>query len=121
MNDNDIIKALECCSTNGGGGCTRCPAYNYGSQKCVDELHLQAINLINRQKAEIERLQKHNSKMARKHYNNGIADFVKNLVRRAVKRTEYDKGGWYSTVHVVYAEDVHDLAKEMTEGEDAQD
>ena len=56
LTDNEIIKALECCAK--APFCrptTNCP------YKCVDncvERHaLDAIDLINRQKAEIERLQ----------------------------------------------------------------
>lgn len=56
-NDNDIIKALEHCSEN--GECKDCLANphkgNYGY--CVGGLMKRAIDLINRQKAEIKRLE----------------------------------------------------------------
>lgn len=55
MDDNDIIKALECCVSD-RMVCAECPAYNYGSEQCVDEMLQHALDLINRQKAEIERL-----------------------------------------------------------------
>ena len=53
MNDNEIIKALECCKT---GDCIHCPKWKneYISGECNDILHF-ALDLINRQKAEIER------------------------------------------------------------------
>ena len=52
MTDNEIIKALECCSN--GEPCANCPY-----QKQCDETDLAeiALDLINRQQAEIERLQ----------------------------------------------------------------
>lgn len=55
MTDNDIIKALKCCLGE-RESCRECPAYNYGSKECVDEMLLTALDLINRQKAENERL-----------------------------------------------------------------
>lgn len=50
MNDNDIIKALEHCVIK--GDCADCM---YNEARCLD-LSQDALNLINRQKAEIERL-----------------------------------------------------------------
>ena len=54
MTDNEIIKALECC-TNKYGCPTECPLYEtYGD--CLIALNKPTLDLINRQKAEIERL-----------------------------------------------------------------
>ena len=51
MTDNEIIKALEHCRDN---GCAGCPLEFMEDDKgCIAEV----INLINRQKAEIERLE----------------------------------------------------------------
>lgn len=55
MTDNEIIKALECCCEPKQMGCTHCSV----SYECIQgELNIGAlvIDLINRQKAEIERL-----------------------------------------------------------------
>ena len=50
-NDNEIIKALECCIKS---DCSNCPQ---GKMFCSDAVPMQyAIDLINRQKAEIEAL-----------------------------------------------------------------
>mgnify|MGYP003298459256 CR=1 FL=1 len=50
MNDNDIVKALECCTMP--GGCDpNCPG-----KKIDCEIEVIAIDLIRRQKADIERL-----------------------------------------------------------------
>lgn len=54
MTDKEIIKALECCATNDETMCEQCP---YDRKGCL-MLPLYAIDLINRQQAEIERLNK---------------------------------------------------------------
>ena len=57
MTDNEIIKALECCNRN--GSCFQCP-YDRASFEhepdCASVMTADALDLINRQKAEIERL-----------------------------------------------------------------
>ena len=55
MTDNEIIKALERCSTS--YNCGDCPYY-CNAEDCPDPLMNDALDLINRQKAEIERLNK---------------------------------------------------------------
>ena len=57
--DNEIIKALECCG-KGFGNCEGCP-YDDDYHDCVTNdgktlIMQDCIDLINRQKAEIERL-----------------------------------------------------------------
>lgn len=53
MTDTEIIKALECCVINNFEACTDCPVRSC-SPKCVTRLQVDCLNLINRQKAEIE-------------------------------------------------------------------
>ena len=57
MTDNEIIKALEYCINN-NGICEDCPLLNKmnSSKECTDEMIRGALTIINRQKAEIERL-----------------------------------------------------------------
>ena len=57
MTDNEIIKALECCKPKQNRNCGDCPAYDLGNF-CAAELKEKALDLISRQKAEIERLNK---------------------------------------------------------------
>lgn len=52
MTDAEIIKALECCSTD--RDCTQCPSQNY-YPFCGEILSGFALDLINRQQAEIAR------------------------------------------------------------------
>ena len=62
MTDNEVIKALECCAF--WGECTDCPyddiAYKSSTDNCTYNSTKDALDLINRQKAEIERLEKLN-------------------------------------------------------------
>ena len=51
MTDNEIIKALECCDYY---KCFSCPLRR--DNNCLYNLRNYAIDIINRQKAEIERL-----------------------------------------------------------------
>lgn len=60
MTDNEIIKALEhCTSSTTSEACNGCPLFS--TTVCTEMengLMIYALNLINRQKAEIERLKK---------------------------------------------------------------
>lgn len=62
MTDEQIIKALECCATDDGNDCFQCPYCNIffesGNGGCVNRCRKDALDLINRQKAEIERLKR---------------------------------------------------------------
>ena len=49
MTDNEIIKALECCSDS---NCHECPI-----EGCTDDIFRNALDLINRQKARIKELE----------------------------------------------------------------
>ena len=56
MTDNEIINALECCCSPKVNACDDCPFH----KRCYENnewLEKEAIDLINRQKAEIERLE----------------------------------------------------------------
>lgn len=55
MTDNEIIKALECCGFEFGNLCSVCPKYEKDNDFCQEELYNYALDLINRQKAEIEK------------------------------------------------------------------
>ena len=63
MTDEQIIKALECCATDDGNDCFQCPYCNLffepGNGGCVNRCRKDALNLINRQKTEIERLREY--------------------------------------------------------------
>ena len=60
MTDNEIIKALET-HLSDEGGCSEC-AYLENVGSCVGIMHKDLYDLINRQNAEIERLQHNNTR-----------------------------------------------------------
>lgn len=85
-------------------------------------------NLINRQKAEIERLKFENLALSQKRITmferigivdnarkKSIREFLDKLKERAHNLPEYDEGGWECRISVVEVEDIDRLVKEMTE------
>ncbi len=57
LKDEEIIKALECCMNgNNCGGCCPYDDEDDTCEECTSKLTKDALDLINRQKAEIERL-----------------------------------------------------------------
>ena len=56
MTDNEIIKALECCGNIVDSTCKECAYHETYNASCVVRLMRNALDLINRQKAEIESL-----------------------------------------------------------------
>ena len=56
MTDEQIIKALECCIYD-RVGCTECPLFGDGSPNCWEAMRKNALDLIKRKDAEIEKKQ----------------------------------------------------------------
>ena len=83
MNDKDIIKALECCT--GNGGCKECQRYTH-SASCVAILMKDALDFINRQNAEIDHLRD----ITKKAKAEAIMDFAEKLKRHYVGYDRYD-------------------------------
>lgn len=120
---DERIKALK----GGGDDCSQCPygniVYKSGSGGCVNRCRKDALDLINRQKAEIERLtdlsdQLGNDIDIKLNYiydleekietakSEAIKEFAEQLIRTA------DGDDEYGTVFVF---NINDLVKEMTE------
>ena len=120
MTDNEIIKALECCAYwESDKSCEECPANTYGFS-CANKMAKHYLELINRQKAEIERLNKIRAKQANiigeergqkyellnkigKSKSEAIKEFAHFIIDRS-------RNG------LIYASDIPDLVKEMAEG-----
>lgn len=55
--DEEIVKALKCCNDYSSPNCSQCPYEDEGEAAnyvaCADVLMIDALDLINRQKAEI--------------------------------------------------------------------
>ena len=58
MTDKEIIKALECCGNVVTSTCKGCPYHITHNANCVKALMHDALDLNNRQQAEIEELKK---------------------------------------------------------------
>ena len=58
LTDNEIVKALECCKGD-IADCPNCP-YDSICGNHDNKMLIDTLNLINRQKAEIERLEESN-------------------------------------------------------------
>ena len=76
MTDNDIIKALESIKYRTDGIVTR--GYYFDP-----ETFEQVVDLVNRQKAEIERLEKQSNVLAKRFYKEGIQDLAQKLQEKA--------------------------------------
>ena len=126
MTDNEIIKALECCTNNNAlDNCDTCPLCDYGN--CRDTLIEYCSNTINRQKAEIERLNKQLVFEIESAYNRGtkavIGEFAEKLKCKLAdhyfecndKRFE-DIGNWL--IHEVTGDLINELMKEMGVSQD---
>ena len=76
--DEEVIKALEICAIN------TVSREGYFTYQGIPLRYLceDALDLINRQRAEIERLEKHNTEYARKHYQDGRAEAIKEFADR---------------------------------------
>ena len=108
MTDKDIVKALE-----QEIHLTEYVDSDYANVEL--EIIKSSLDLINRQRAEIERLKKYNIEVAYKHYNDGIKEFAERLKENITKSID---NYWNNNANGYYlAEDVLDeidiLVKEM--------
>ena len=124
MTDAEIIKALECCKGRLCAG-KECPLFNEGG--CLVMLSSNALALINRQKAEIERLNKEisishhllsdawrNIEIQDKFYKTARAEAIKEFAER-LKEHKHECGCNYrkKPVYAVTEEKIDNLVKEM--------
>lgn len=77
MREDEIMLALELCTSRDTALCKGCPLF--GDVWCRETLSKNALYLINQKNAENERLQKYNTDMAFKHYNDGMKEFAERL------------------------------------------
>lgn len=107
MTDNDIIKALEHCFESCNG---TCPYYKY--KDCRHRLYLNALDLIDRQKAEIEKLKKginiELDNFASEYDNKIKAEAVKAFAERLKKRM-----GFCDLPNGIVRSHIDNLLKEM--------
>lgn len=125
MTDNEIVKALECCM---GCGCKECPNFNENDideECCMGRLIVEALKLVNRQKAEIERYKENMPYLEQQSLDfcGVLCDFAEELIAKykseAVKkfadRLKADLGDPFLRAHGCVEPIVNNLVKEMTE------
>ena len=123
MTDEQIIKALECCvKTEFISGCAKCEMFAFD---CKDILIENALDLINRQaaeieelKTEIERMENQNTLLLKKKCKDINtarkiikSEAIKDFAERLKKEVLIDSG-----FEVLQVGTIDNLVKEMTEG-----
>ena len=122
MTDNEIIKALECCKT--GDDCKGCPYCVNGLYTCGEHFNEDMLDLINRQKAEIENMNNlvvYNATCATKLQlklveakAEAVKEFAERLKEKAVDVGICDaQGNGYGGATVILIGDIDNLVKEM--------
>lgn len=112
MTDNEIIKALRCCSrTDKTVWCPDCPLFGREETDCLPQKAKAALDLINRQKAEIEELRADN---------NYLFETMPRIKTEAIKEfaerlKQYNIGLYSEFKAKIINEDIDTLLKEMTE------
>ena len=125
MTEEQIIKALEYCFTRGfdESTCYECPFYT-ATAKCTEDLRESVLDLINRQKAEIERLKRDIAIHEHVHEESNAAyqvlvkqaksEAIKEFAERLKKHSFVDNLS-LDGKETVYVDDIDKLVKEMTE------
>ena len=104
MIDHEIIKALECCCSNKLRPCDPCPyTHNCGNG---NNMKRDALDLINRQKAEIERFSD-----IGKMYSEIRAEAIKEFVEKVTAKLSWIPQHHFSLGQVLF--DIDNLVKEM--------
>ena len=112
MTDTEIIKVLEHCAKS--GGCRECPMYDRKDASCLPLLIKNALELINRQKAEIERLTiKMNAfGLGMKRLAQDLETAKSEAIREFAERLK-KQAGYFA--RAVLVDDIDNIVKEMTE------
>lgn len=108
MTDNEIMKALELCSKITVQNCKLCP-YNRGRGfDCNERLNKEALDLINRQKAEIETTRTKVIKEFAEKLKSYMSNLEANSPNKAYKTAMEDMLSYY------VPKIIDDVVKEMT-------
>ena len=116
MRDNEILKALECCRE---WKCKECPCYIKETDGCKEIDEQDILDLINRQQAEIERLQIRNKTLTdiSVNYDWKFAKAKFEAITEFAERLKNDKELICDDTYIEenLEEYVDNLVKEMTE------
>ena len=125
MTDEQIIKAYEkCCIKK---TCIDCPFYKGNDDSsCIKERRLATFDLLNRQKAEIERLKGWASLLKAEKHSLIEAEAIKKFAEKVISYCEYIIGEHWNTISAPaswadayegFIDDINNFVKEMV-GED---
>ena len=107
ITEKEIIKALECCGNVITSSCKECSYHSTYNANCVRELMRNALDLINRQQAEIERLQTENNIFQRMQRDIiSYDDMKKSIVQDFIDRLLKVRG-------IITLDDISKIKKEM--------
>ena len=118
MTDNEIIKALECCAVHGLLKCEKCPKKNEGVT-CMYALSKDALDLIKRQKAEIEKLNVELVGMRgacesyKMHYDNAQAEIER--LQNAYKQCAWERDTFLEQLETAKSEAIKEFAERLKE------
>jgi hypothetical protein len=126
--DEEVVKGLECCRKDNVKDCDACPYVDIDTKTyCVNEMIKDALELINRKNAEIERLQKENVFHRKTITENAqralevLVDEINKAKTEAIKEfaEEFKKRCIRKGFYPVWIKNIlADLVKEKTEGND---
>lgn len=120
MNENDVIKALECCMKgNNCGGCCPYDDEDDTCEECTSKLAKDALDLIKRQWAEIERLKE----IANPKCQQCVEQTRKNSIIELANELKHRMLYWsydfqYNSEYIAADREIDDLVKEKTEVKD---
>lgn len=106
MTDEEIKKALVCCLVY---ECKSCPIIRF--HDCRIMLKNETISLLNRQQAEIERLQKYSTEVAFKHYNDGRTEARKEFAAELISALKIDEFSWFEEESERLVKAINELAE----------
>ena len=128
MTDKDIIKALEICR-NENGMCSDCP-YSDDYTNCNTRIAKDVLDIINRQKAEVERLREETAELIDDRYatqllchlikkeddtRNVRSDAIKEFADRLISVSHP-----YADTQMVFEIQIKNLVKEMVGDNNAE-
>ena len=132
MTDAEIIKALECCTTK-GAKCSDCPAFKKVDRSDCKKYFRGAIDLITRQKAEIDRLETENEILSRNAdtafqdglneaqdlYAEQVKDEIKSeAIKEFAEKVKSNKNKLFTYIYSIrgFDEQIDNLVKEYEKG-----
>ena len=107
MTDNEIIKALECCNN---GNCSGCPMSV--DICCITRSREEAINLINRQKTEIDKFA-NIGKMYSEIKAETVKEFAERVKEKSSKLELVSSGALIKRDYTIDEKTLNNLVKEM--------